>query len=82
MKKDKMRTHVLYPTLENNFPLVRPSVPIFSHCVFVRSSVRHVFDPPAYVRLSVRHVFDPPAYVCLSVCHIFDPRQKKACVAC
>ena len=34
----------------------------------MRSSVRHVFDPPAYLRLSVRHVFDPLAYVCLSAC--------------
>ena len=69
-----------YPTLENNFLLVRPSfrpcVPIFT----VRSSVHHVFDPPAYVCLFVHHVFDPPAYVGLSVCPFvtFSTLAKKS----
>ena len=57
----------IYPTSENNFPLVSPFVPFFPTCVFVR--------------LSVHHFFDPPAYVCLSVCSsVFDPCQKKPCV--
>ena len=46
-----------HPTLENTFPLVRPSIhrciPIFA----VRSSFRLC----AFVRLSVHHTFDPPA---------------------
>ena len=61
-----------HPTLENNFPLVRPCV---------RPSPFLLCVPP-FARLSVRHIFDPAAYVCLSVCHVFDPCQKKACIAC
>ena len=68
----------LYPTLENNFPLV---------CV-----CDVMYDVPYFppVRWSV-HPFvtfstHPPMCVCpfvhLSVRHVFDPRQKKACVAC
>ena len=38
-----------YPTLENNFLSVHPHF----YCVFVRLSVRHIFDPPTYVRLSI-----------------------------
>ena len=75
------------PTLENNFPSVSPSVPIFILCEFIRSSVRHVFDPPTYVRLSV-HPFvtfltHPPMCVCMFVpLSRFRPSPKKACIAC
>ena len=57
-----------YPTLENNFPFLSPSVPFFPICVFVCLSVRHIFDPPTYVRLC--------GFVRSSVCHVFDPPQK------
>ena len=49
----------------------------FSVCMMMYDDVP--FLP--LVRSSVRHVLDPPAYVCLSVCP-FVTLQKKACVAC
>ena len=62
--------NIYYPTLENNFPLV-------TFLLFVRPSVRHVFDPPMLVRPSVRHVFDLSMLVRPSVRHVFDPPKKK-----